>query len=318
MERYGENMIQSAVPPSEESVEAALRDDLARGDSVLRSATPIMRHLLSGARHAIFADEIVARVRGGLGDIAHQLLDSVAGEPAAHDPAALDAMASALAGSPGLLSHIHGLALEWQLAERLQQRLAIDPVLPPLLQALLASDDATTAALAMNLLAAQARFTQTQRRMQLPLNELPADLLHDALLVLRAQAGEPQAVAAEAVIRAGYDESRTRLALIARLVTGMGSGAVAALALGHAGAAIFATALATAAGQERELVVLAASEGQAMRLGLTLRAAGLKQAAIEELLLTLHPGGSPTVDWDRMGTDRASTLLAIAVPQGAT
>jgi hypothetical protein len=317
MGRYGEDMIQSAVTHSDESVEAALRDDLAQGNAVLQSAAPVMRHLLSGARHPIFADEIVARVRGGLGDIARQLLDSITGEPTVHGTATLDALTGALIDLPGLLGHLHALALEWQLAERLQQRLALDPVLPPLLQALLASDDATTAALAMNLLAAQARFTQTQRRMQLPLNELPADLLHGALLALRTFAGEPQAGAAEAAIRAGYDESRTRLALIARLVTGMGSGAVAALALSHAGVSTFATALAMASGQDRDVVILSASEGQQMRLGLTLRAAGLKHGAIGELLLTLHPAGSPAVDWDRIAADRAATLLAV-IPHGGT
>lgn len=313
---YGKDMIQSTVSPSEASVYAALHDELAHGDATLQSATPVMRHLLSGAQHAIFADEIVARVRGTIADLAHQLLCAAnSSEPVTHDQSTLDALGDALIEIPGFLGHLHALALEAQLAERLRERLSLDPVLPPLLQALLASADATTSALAMTLLAAQARFVQTQRRMQLPLNELPADLLHGALLAMRALAeAEPEASAAEAVIRASYDESRTRLALIARLVMGMGGGAVAALSLSHGGAAIFATALAIASGQDRDVVVLSTSEGQAVRLALTLRAAGVKQSEIEEQLLTLHPGIALPAGWHMLSADHAAEILAVAVP----
>lgn len=305
-------MSHSAAPPSEDTVEAALRDQLAQGDAVLRSAAPIMRHLLSGARHAMFGDEIVARVRGAAADVARQLLDARAGagEPQAHDSATLDVLVAALAEVPGLLGHVHALALEWQLTERLQRRLALDPALPPLLQALLASNDTATSALAMNLLAAQARFAQAQRRMQLPLGELPADLLHGALQALRTLGDASGSDAAEAAIRAGYDEGRSRLALAARLVTGMGGGAVAALALAHAGVAIFATALGMAAGQERDTVLLATGEGQSLRLALALRAAGLKPEAIAEQLLALHPDAPLPPDWDRLSPDRAAALLA--------
>ena len=66
-------------------------------------------------------------------------------------------LGEALAGSSALLSHVHSLALEWQLTERLQSRIALDPVLPPLVQALIASPEPATAELAMQFLAAQAR-----------------------------------------------------------------------------------------------------------------------------------------------------------------
>jgi hypothetical protein len=319
MGRYGKDMIQSAATPSEEPVEAALRDALVPSDAMLQSLAPILRHLLTGAQHAVFADEIVARVRGSISDVARQLLDAVAqtgtGEPGAYDQVVHDAIFAALTEIPGLLGHIHALALEWQLTERLQARLALDPTLPPLLQALLASDDAPTSALAMNLLAAQARFTQAQRRMQLPLGELPADLLHGALLAMRTLSDNgQQAAAAETHIRAEYDESRTRFGLMARLVTAMHGGAVAALSLTHGGVAIFATALAMASGQDRDVVVLSAAERQPVRLALALRAAGLGRTAIDEQLLTLHAEVSPSIDWDRIGAERAAELLAVAVP----
>lgn len=315
MDRYDSGMNHGAATAGEESAEAALREELARGDAVLDSATPVMRHLLAGAQHAIFADEIVARVRGATFDVARQLLDAIAevstGERGGYDQAELDGIVAAVAALPGFLGHAHALAIEWQLAERLQSRLALDPTLPPLLQALLASDQPTTSALAMNLLAAQARFAQAQRRMALPLRELPADLLHGALTIARTL-GQPKAAAAaaEAKIREEYDESRTRLALAARLVTEMGGGAVAALSLTHAGLAIFATAAAMASGQDRDLVLLAATEGQALRLALTLRAAGLQPGAIEEQLVALHPAEALPPEWTRVGKERAAELLA--------
>ncbi|MDB5724681.1 MAG: hypothetical protein JWQ16_1435 [Novosphingobium sp.] len=316
-------MIQSTVTPSDEPADAALRDALAQGDAMLQSLAPVMRHLLTGAQLAVFADEIIARVRGGVGDVARQLLDAVAeagtGERGNHDQAALDALFAALADIPGFLGHVHALAVEWQLTERLQARLGLDPTLPPLLQALLTSDDAPTSALAMNLLAAQARFTQSQRRMQLPLNELPADLLHGALLAMRSLGkNEPHAVAAETNVRAGYDESRTRIGLIARLVTTMQSGAVAALSLTHAGVAIFVTALGTASGQDRDVMVLSTADDRPVRLALALRAAGREPEAIEEQLLTLHAEISPQIDWRRVGAERAADLLAAAVPPART
>jgi hypothetical protein len=305
-------MIQNAAMPSEEPVDALLRDELARGDAFLESAVPILRHLLAGEHSGAFADEIVARVRGGLGDLAAQLLAAVSAtpDPAAPDREAFDDLSAALLHLPGLLGHLHALALEWQLTERLQARLALDPALPPLLQALLASDDEATSGLAMQFLAAQARFAQTQRRMQLPLHELPADLLHGALVALRTVGGDESRLAeAEAALRAHYDESRTRLALAARLVIGMGGGAVAALAVPHAGIALFTTALALASGQDRDVVLLPLGSASGARLALALRAAGLKHEAIETQLLLFYPDAPAGTQWERIGADRAAELL---------
>jgi hypothetical protein len=167
----------------------------------------------------------------------------------------------------------------------------------------------------MHLLAAQARFAQTQRRMQLPLHELPADLMHGALVALRTIGGDEGRVAdAEAALRAHYDESSTRIALTARLVTGMGGGAVAALAVPHAGVALFTTALALASGQDRDVVLLSLGDASAVRLALALRAAGLKHEAIEEQLLLLYPDAPAGTQWEHIGADRAAELLAGTLP----
>lgn len=300
-----------------ESAESLLREELARGDAVLGAVAPILRHLLANDDNAIFGDEIIARVRGMTDDVARQLLQELAlagGDDLSDLPASdVELISTALARNSAFLGHVHALALEWQLTERMEARLSLDPVLSPLLQALVGSRDETTSGLAMKFLAAQARFGQSQRRMRLPLGELTADLLHGALLALRMVRGAGETMnAAEATIRGRYDEADTRLGLIARLVSGMGGGIVAALAIGHAGVAIFLSALAQATSQERDLAVLSTSDGQIGRLTLALRAAGLKPQTVEEQLVALHPQAAIPDGIDRLGTERAASILAMS------
>lgn len=300
-----------------ESAESLLREELARGDLLLGSVAPILRYLLANDDNSMFGDEIIARARGMIGDVARQLLHEVmvADERNADVPDAPDAeaLAAALIRNPAFLSHIHALALEWQLTERLRSRLSLDPVRSPLLQALIGSRDEGTSGLAMKFLAAQARFCQSQRRMTVALGELPGDLLHDALMALRAVKGASVAIdAAEAAIRVRYDEGGSRLGLIARLVTGMGGGAIAALTVGHAGVAIFLSTLALASGQDRNLAALSTADSQIARMALALRAAGLKQQAVEEQLLALHAQSAVPEGMGRLGADRAAAILAVS------
>lgn len=292
---------------SGESVEEDLRAKLARGDALAGTVEPILRHLLGSDNRSIFGDEILARVRGMVAHLARQLLAAVD----SHDDERCAALADALLGAPGMLGHLHALALEWQLTERLEQRLGIDPVVPPLLQALIASTEPANHALGMRLLTAQARWCQAQRRMQLDLAELPADQLHEALMTLRAFFGhDPQPGAAEAAIRERYDEAAGRLALTAQLVTNMGGGAAAALDLNHAGAALFVTAVALGSGQARDEAVLAMHESQVTRLALALRASGLAPARVQQQLLLLHPEAALPAGLDRLGVERAAAILA--------
>ena len=71
-----------------ETVEATLRDELAQGDAVLSTATPILRHLLANEEQALFGDEVIARVRGMLADLARQMLYAQAEAARASDRAA--------------------------------------------------------------------------------------------------------------------------------------------------------------------------------------------------------------------------------------
>lgn len=301
---------------AEATVEDVLRDELAQGDAVIGTIAPILRHLLANDDQALFNDEIVARVRGMIDHVARQVLDAVEdahGMGASHDhgEAAVAQLVATLVERSALLGHVHAQALEFQLTERLQVRIALDPVLSPLLQALVASPDSGTAASAVALLAAQARFVQAQRRMQLPLGELPADLFHAVLQALRTVEADPDILlSAEKALRAGFDEGRSRLGLLSRLVLGMGGGATAALDIGHAGVGLFLTALSLGSGQDRDLTALAAHEGQPARLALALRAAGVRPDAVEGQFLAIHPDVSLPEGFDTLGADRAAALLA--------
>ena len=308
-------------PYANRVVESLFGDELAAADLALANVSPILRHLLGNDDHALFSDRIVAQVRAQIEDLARQLamsLEAAMGHADARERADDTApqLAAALIDSPAILTHAHALALEAQLAERLATRLSLDAVLSPLLQALIASADPNTAATAMALLAAQARFVQAQRRGELPLAELPGDLLHAALLIMREHAAgdDPArnriAGVLETAIRGNFDEAANRLGLLHRLVGGMGGGAIAALDVGHAGVALFVTALGLGAGLDRDAAVLATSEAQLPRLALALLASGAKPAAVEQQFVALHPEITLPDGFETLRADRAAALLA--------
>jgi hypothetical protein len=314
-------MIDRAVHPENgDNVEAVLREELARGDAMAQSVLPILRHLVAAEDSSVFSDEILARVRGMLSDLVGGVVDALAKAGGADAPGARDAgqmahLTGAFIDNPALLSHLHALALEWQLTERVQARLAIDPVVSPLLQALISSADAGTQASAMTFLTAQARWCQAQRRMKLSLRELPGDLLHGVLLTLRGLPGADSDMAqcigqAEGAIRESYDEGASRLGLASCLIMSLGAGAQAALSITHAGASLFLTALALGAGQARDAVVLSTHEAQLARLALALRAAGLKPSGVAEQFLALHPDITLPEGFERLGPDLAAQILA--------
>lgn len=277
-----------------------MRSELARADRALAAVAPVLAHLLASSDHALVSDEIVARVRGMLVDLAGQLSAAMAdgdeqSEPSQHaEPA--ETLAEWFAGDATMLRFCHAIAMETVLTERLDQLAGIDPVLSPLWQELIASADSGVAELAMQALAAQSRFLQAQRRMQYPLAELPAELIAHALdrwVQTVPAADAARAAAAQQAMKAQYDEAESRIGLIARLVTAMRGGAIAALELEHAGLALFASALAQRTGLSRAQAVVACHDRQAPRLALMLRAAGLEPAAIERQFLVLEPAARP-------------------------
>jgi hypothetical protein len=285
----------AASSPAQLSLEAKLRERLASGDAAVGAAGPALRRLLEEGANPLLGEDIVAGVRGMASDLARQLIEAraqVPGEGAAIGAEAGPALAGEIVRNPAMLGHLHALALEWRLTQRLQAHLVVDPVLPPLLQHAASVPDLSASVPAMQLLASQARFCQAQRRMQLPLGELPGDLLHGALLAMRALAGsaaDDQSTMADAAIRARHDESQR---------------------LEDAGAAIFLTALALASGQDRDLAVLSSDQSQFTRLGLSLRAAGLTGEAAAQQLLLLHPDLALPHELGELSCDSAAAILA--------
>lgn len=295
------------------AVEAILRDGLARDARALSAVVPVLRHLLGTEAQALVSDAILARVRGMIFDLAGQLDAIRSGrDPATRvgmsgDTAMLDPLAERLLTDEGVLAFCHALAAEGLIAQRLHQRDGVDPVLSPLLQELIAAEDPGVAALAMSVLAAQSRFVQGQRRMELPLGELPFELFHRVTELVRTP---DESGAAAATAQAAYDEAASRIGLLARLVAAMRRGVVAGLALDHAGLALFASALATTIRRPRERVVLACHEGQGMSLALMLRAAGLSPHAIDCQLLLSDPSMRLPRSFPDVSAERAASLLA--------
>ena len=302
------------------AIETLIKDDLFHADQVMVHMGPILRHLLGNDDSSIFSDEVIARVRGMLADIARQLVQAL-GEAAGHKDAAAWArqagpgLVDILAGHQDLLNHLHMLAVEWQLAERLQGRLGIDPVLTPLLQDVIASPDHDLAARGMNLLAAQARFGQSIRRMQIPIEELPAGLHNDVLAVMqRYVADDPSGVAAAELAEASLRKLRTRTAsrldLLGYAISSVGATPQATLSLQNAGVALFLTALGLGTGLPRETAIMCTTDSQMPRLALSLAAAGMGRDGLIDTFSTLQPDITLPEGLAQMPPDRALTLLA--------
>jgi hypothetical protein len=308
------------------SAKKALAEELARQLAAARGSTvhaiPILRHLLRSDDHSVFSDEIVARVRGMFLDVARHLIIALAEaaghcEPEGWAHEAADELAHVLIENPVFLEHFHALALEWQWTEQLVQRRALDPVLPPLLQAQMGDADTHIAAAAMNLLAAQARFCQNQRRMQMPLGELPGNLLHIALVSMRTYVGikdnaDGYVLIAERSVRGRFDEARGRLGLMRRVLDAMADRGGDMLVLDSAGLALFLSAIAQGSGQSRETVIMALAGSQMVKLAVILKACGLAPDAAAAALQALYPDAVLPVDALEIGADQANALLTAA------
>jgi len=302
---------------TDQAVDAGLRAELARGDMALSTLTPVLTHFLNTQDRSLFSDSIVARVRGMLRSASFRLLRIEGEEIGANDvfayaEARADALAEELARHAAYLGHCHALAIEWQLADRLRGRNGIDPVLSPLLQSLIASDDAELADAAMGTLAAQARFIEQQKRMEMPLAELPEDQFANFISTWRRQredVSEDLAATIEGRIRQMRAENEARLSLLDRTVARLGSRADAALSLTHAGAALFLTALSHRAGQDRDIAVVSTNDRQLVRFALSLRAAGLSAAEARAQLRCLHPDATMPASIAHVSTADARALL---------
>jgi len=245
-------------------------------------------------------DETVARVRALIGDLAVQA--------AGHDHALIAPLHAMLAGNRAVLTHCQALAAEWHLAAAVAARLALDPVLPPLVQ--------HHAATMMDLIAAQTRWFEAMRRMGLVPGDLPADL-HNLVQATASAARADHAIAESRTDRPDGDGGRGdggrgdggRLALLHHAIAGLGDDLDRALRVDEAGVSLFFTALAIASGHPRETVVLAAVEDDPVRLALLLCATGLSRDDVARQLLVLRPDADTALADSAHGALAAEALL---------
>ncbi len=304
-------------PPSDSPVEMILRDELAHGDGVLQSLAPILGHLVATAGNTLFNDQVVASIRSRAADVARQLLREQGAAAGLDDPdgfaeAGGDELADALMNQQDFLLHCHAMTIEAQTAEALRMRSGIDPVVSPMLQSLIASQNGNIAGGAMAILAAQARFFQHHARMELPLCELPGTIFEQALLTWRSFAGPDASIVtaqAEAKLRSMFDEGTSRIGLLNRMVSALGKEVRPALAVSNGGVSLFATALARVSEQSRDTIVAATSEQLVGRLALSLRAAGLDAREVAEQFAHFHPDIDLPEGFETLRQDRARELL---------
>lgn len=297
-----------------ENAEHPLRAALARGERVHARSGPALQHLLAAPEQSLIEEAVVAQVRGMLVDLARQLGEARSRMRPAPSIVQEEMLARLLQDSE-LRTHCQALALEWRLARRLEAELAIDPVLSPLVEAWVADSDAATGSLAMAALAAQARFAQAQRRMQLPLAELPAELFHGVLAAGREVVPDDSANASphgDAHLRAEYDEAEGRLALFERLARDAGAQDARLLDVEQAGVALWLSALAARSGESRERTACAAADPHLGRLLLTLRAAGAAPGEAERQALRIQPEAALPRGLEDIGTREAALWLAEA------
>lgn len=307
-------MTGSRVPIPADLMDHPLRIALARGDALRAQSGPALHQILAAQDRSLLSEAVVAQVGGMLADLADQL---VAARAAAVDPAtSRQAVAAQLLAVDTLREHCQALALEWRLAVQLEAELALDPVLSPLLQALVSSPAPGVGAIAMAAIAAQARFAQGQRRMQLPLSELPAELFHAALLAARdavSAAGQDDAARAEARLRAGYEEGVGRIALFARLVDVARSIPTPMPSIEDAGVGLWLSTLSARSGEDRDRTACAVADPLLGRLLLTLRAAGVAPIDAERQALRAQPDVELPRGLQDIGTREAAQWLAEAL-----
>jgi hypothetical protein len=145
--------------------DAWLAAGLAQASAALDSTAPILRHLVLQEEREVFGDAVIAQVRGMIDDVARQLAVALAqaggaAEGAEPDLADVTGFADLLCANGAFLAAVHGQALEWHLAQRLEQAHSVDMVLAPLIEAAMARQDGAAPALAMAVLVAQRAFAR--------------------------------------------------------------------------------------------------------------------------------------------------------------
>lgn len=299
--------------------ESAVRDRLTQADKALKGAAPYMQFRVFGENQPFLSDEVVARVRGMLLDVANQFTAQLRGSAnmTSFDEALTDTLTNSLAvrlaSVPAILEHAYAASCEWLVTMRMQARSNVDPVVSPLLQCMIADRGIATSQSAMQFLSAQTKYAQDQRRMKLPVAEMSAALLPLLYGVWRDVAEQygvhyEEIVQAERAVEARTAGAMSRTNTISRFLTDVGnSRAFSAL---EAGVALFVSAIATATKQHRDSVVMAMNEESPVRFALMLRAAGLSTNGIEEQFLAIRAETGQLSGVEMLPQDRAAHILS--------
>ena len=301
----------SATPPASPAEQHPLRAALALGDRLLARNVDALETQLLAEDRALLSEAIVFQVQGMIAALARELIGPLPQAKAA----SFDNLGAKLIHEQAIRAHCHAIALEWRLSRYLEATIALDPVLSPTLRERVGDPDQSKASAAMAVLSAQSRFTQSQRRMELALTELPAELFHLAIVLTREVAGEygtEIARSREASLRSDYNEATGRLALQARLTSLLGQDSAALLDVRHAGVGLWLTALSLKTGETREQIAFSTVEPLIGRLLLTLRAAGASPAEAEAQALIVQPDALLPRGLDEIGTREAAQWLADA------
>lgn len=300
----GPSAIPSANPAEPHTWPAAL----AFGDRLVARNSSALESLLLLHDRTLLSESVIFRVEGMIIRLARDLIASDE-----LDRDLVDSVAVRLARDAEIRSHCHALALEWQLTSRLESTFGLDPVLAPGLREIIGDRDDGKASIAMAVLSAQSRFAQSQRRMELTLTELPAELFHLAVLAARdasEEYGIEDAKEREMAQRAAYVEASARLTLQTRFVKQLSQDATALLDVRLAGVGLWLTTLAIRTGQTREQVAFATVEPTISRLLLTLRAAGLAATEAEAQALLVQPDMELPLGLEKVGVREAAKWLA--------
>lgn len=270
--------------------DVAVRELLTAGEQARLELPQQLRHRIAFADPSLFNDEVIARSRGLLVHLTEQLAGGRLPDVCTSSfLEGRDDILHALLAEPRLLSFCHALSFEYQLTRHLAETADLDPLLPPLMQVLIASPDAATSHLAATCLAAQTQHLRSMERMQLPLRQLPADLLHITLNIARKRL--KNSIVAEAVeqaVRSTYDEGLTRQSRFSRLTTAPDFPNKRGWHLDKAGVPLFLTVLAMRSGTDFADAALLMSKGQMVRLALSLKSLGCPFKALQRNLFLLH------------------------------
>lgn len=279
-EDVSEAMIGRNASLSAADTQAAIRLQLARGEAIAEAAEAAMRSSLAHAGASLVSAEATARVASMLRCIALRVLAADGGQQGSVD--LVQEFVSDLANNGALLRHLHALALEFALGERLRTRFLLDPVAPPLLIGCLAGEGDRAIA-ARRVLQMQAASVEAQRRMEVAPADLPRSIVSSALAI-------PGRATDESLLSWCSEDRAARPALLAELLGATDKRVRGVLEMGPA---LFLTAVASASGRERTEVALATAPGQQVRLALILSAAGMEAESIERELTIVYGATTP-------------------------